>query len=237
MREHSTSRSRDNLPTPPDVPFEKGRVALPPQDVCVRNRPPREVVPLREPAPHRRGPLDYGRARGIPLFTLSSPLILDSASPAGVPLSDIPPTSSPSPFYSRLFLADGNHSTPKSYEIASSASSTSFPPALVPDAPTLVSECQILSMTIVWVTSNVRAAGNATTLSINCSNSCMDCNAAEPVIYSKISASTSDVAILKAFARDRSTWRDPSHPWRVNARFKLNGVPTLIRWKDGIVAG
>lgn len=66
---------------------------------------------------------------------------------------------------------------------------------------------------------------------------CPDCNAAEPVIYDKISASTTDVAILKAFAGDRSTWRDPSHPWRVDPRFKLKGVPTLVRWKDGAIAG
>ncbi|KAH0457493.1 hypothetical protein M5K25_015127 [Dendrobium thyrsiflorum] len=66
---------------------------------------------------------------------------------------------------------------------------------------------------------------------------CPDCNVAEPVIYKKLSASASDVAILKAFVGDRPTWRNPSHPWRVDPRFKLRGVPTLIRWENDTITG
>ncbi|KAI0501655.1 hypothetical protein KFK09_016600 [Dendrobium nobile] len=66
---------------------------------------------------------------------------------------------------------------------------------------------------------------------------CPDCNVAEPVIYEKLSASASDVAILKAFVGDRPTWRNPNHPWRVDPRFKLRGVPTLIRWENDAITG
>ncbi|PKU69139.1 thioredoxin-like protein Clot [Dendrobium catenatum] len=66
---------------------------------------------------------------------------------------------------------------------------------------------------------------------------CPDCNVAEPVIYEKLSASASDVAILKAFVGDRPTWRNPNHPWRVDPRFKLRGVPTLIRWENDTITG
>ncbi|MQL72012.1 hypothetical protein Taro_004347 [Colocasia esculenta] len=66
---------------------------------------------------------------------------------------------------------------------------------------------------------------------------CPDCNVAEPVIYQKLSAVSGDVALLRAFVGDRPTWRNPAHPWRVDPRFKLKGVPTLIRWENEEVAG
>ncbi|KAG6528283.1 hypothetical protein ZIOFF_010434 [Zingiber officinale] len=64
-----------------------------------------------------------------------------------------------------------------------------------------------------------------------------DCNVAEPVIYKKLEASSSNVGLLRAYVGDRSTWRNPSHPWRVDPRFKLKGVPTLIRWEKDAIAG
>ncbi|XP_042457136.1 thioredoxin-like protein Clot [Zingiber officinale] len=66
---------------------------------------------------------------------------------------------------------------------------------------------------------------------------CPDCNVAEPVIYKKLEASSSNVGLLRAYVGDRSTWRNPSHPWRVDPRFKLKGVPTLIRWEKDAIAG
>ncbi|RWR77811.1 thioredoxin-like protein Clot [Cinnamomum micranthum f. kanehirae] len=66
---------------------------------------------------------------------------------------------------------------------------------------------------------------------------CPDCVRAEPVIYKKLEASSSDVAVLRAFVGDRPTWRNPSHPWRVDARFNLKGVPTLMRWENDTVEG
>ncbi|XP_074591963.1 thioredoxin-like protein Clot [Curcuma longa] len=64
---------------------------------------------------------------------------------------------------------------------------------------------------------------------------CPDCNVAEPVIYKKLEASNSNVVLLRAYVGDRPTWRNPSHPWRVDPRFKVKGVPTLIRWENGEV--
>lgn len=62
-----------------------------------------------------------------------------------------------------------------------------------------------------------------------------DCVRAEPVIYKKLEESPDNVALLKAYVGDRPTWRNPGHPWRTDSRFKLKGVPTLIRWEDGSV--
>lgn len=55
------------------------------------------------------------------------------------------------------------------------------------------------------------------------------------MIYKKLEAAAGDVALLKAYVGDRPTWRNPQHPWRVDPRFKLTGVPTLIRWENGSV--
>jgi len=57
------------------------------------------------------------------------------------------------------------------------------------------------------------------------------------VIYKKLEASSDDIALLRAYVGDRPTWRNPQHPWRVDPRFKLTGVPTLIRWENDTVKG
>lgn len=59
-----------------------------------------------------------------------------------------------------------------------------------------------------------------------------DCVRAEPVIYKKLEAASDDIALLRAYVGDRPTWRNPQHPWRVDSRFKLTGVPTLVRWDE-----
>ncbi|EXB59939.1 hypothetical protein L484_013059 [Morus notabilis] len=66
---------------------------------------------------------------------------------------------------------------------------------------------------------------------------CPDCVRAEPVIYKKLEATSDDVALLRAYVGDRPTWRNPPHPWRVDSRFKLTGVPTLIRWENDAITG
>ncbi|KAL1300259.1 hypothetical protein HN51_044943 [Arachis hypogaea] len=66
---------------------------------------------------------------------------------------------------------------------------------------------------------------------------CPDCVRAEPVIYKRLEASPDNIGILKAYVGDRPTWRNPQHPWRVDSRFKLTGVPTLIRWENDVVKG
>lgn len=57
------------------------------------------------------------------------------------------------------------------------------------------------------------------------------------MIYKKLEEAPGNVALLKAYVGDRPTWRNPQHPLRVDPRFKLTGVPTLIRWENGSVKG
>lgn len=64
-----------------------------------------------------------------------------------------------------------------------------------------------------------------------------DCVKAEPVIYKRLEAAAGDVALLRAYVGDRPTWRAPKHPWRVDSRFKITGVPTLVRWENDAVKG
>ncbi|KAK7322629.1 hypothetical protein VNO77_26018 [Canavalia gladiata] len=66
---------------------------------------------------------------------------------------------------------------------------------------------------------------------------CPDCVRAEPVIYKKLEASSEDIVLLRAYVGDRPTWRNPAHPWRVDPRFKLTGVPTLIQWENDAAIG
>ncbi|KAK6928668.1 Thioredoxin domain-containing protein 17-like domain [Dillenia turbinata] len=66
---------------------------------------------------------------------------------------------------------------------------------------------------------------------------CPDCVRAEPVIYKKLEASPHEIGLLRAYVGDRPTWRNPAHPWRIDSRFKLKGVPTLIRWENEEVKG
>ncbi|CAA2990757.1 Hypothetical predicted protein [Olea europaea subsp. europaea] len=42
---------------------------------------------------------------------------------------------------------------------------------------------------------------------------------------------------MKAYVGDKLTWRNPQHPRRIESRFKLKGVPTLILWEDGVIKG
>ncbi|CAM8967007.1 unnamed protein product [Rhodiola kirilowii] len=66
---------------------------------------------------------------------------------------------------------------------------------------------------------------------------CPDCVRAEPVIYKKLEAVSDDVALLRAYVGDRPSWRNPAHAWRNDPRFKLRGVPTLVRWENEAVTG
>lgn len=60
---------------------------------------------------------------------------------------------------------------------------------------------------------------------------------AEPVIYEGLEAlPCKDAVLLRAYVGDKPTWRNPAHPWRVDPRFALKGVPTLIRWENGAAA-
>ncbi|XP_010481939.1 PREDICTED: thioredoxin-like protein Clot [Camelina sativa] len=66
---------------------------------------------------------------------------------------------------------------------------------------------------------------------------CPDCVRAEPVIFKTLEEFPEEVNLIRAYAGDRPTWRTPAHPWRVDPRFKLTGVPTLVRWDGESVKG
>ncbi|KAJ3696614.1 hypothetical protein LUZ61_000319 [Rhynchospora tenuis] len=66
---------------------------------------------------------------------------------------------------------------------------------------------------------------------------CPDCNVAEPIIYQKLETANNDIALLKVYVGDRPTWRNPNHRFRVDPRFRLQGVPTLIRWENDGITG
>jgi len=60
---------------------------------------------------------------------------------------------------------------------------------------------------------------------------------AEPIIYKAVNESESPVTLVRVYVGDRPTWRTPDHPLRRDERFQLKGVPTLIRWENGAIAG
>lgn len=65
----------------------------------------------------------------------------------------------------------------------------------------------------------------------------VDCERAEPVIYKLVNEIEKPVTLIRIYVGDRPTWRTPDNPMRCDERFKLKGVPTLIRWENGGVAG
>ncbi|XP_024395982.1 thioredoxin-like protein Clot [Physcomitrium patens] len=66
---------------------------------------------------------------------------------------------------------------------------------------------------------------------------CPDCVRAEPIIYKLVNESESPVTLVRVYVGDKPTWRTSDHPLRCDDRFKLKGVPTLIRWENGAISG
>ncbi|EFJ07219.1 hypothetical protein SELMODRAFT_134020 [Selaginella moellendorffii] len=64
---------------------------------------------------------------------------------------------------------------------------------------------------------------------------CPDCVRAEPVIYKEVESAGHKVTLVRVNVGDKPTWRDPAHPLRIDPRFRLTGVPTLIRWSSGTI--
>lgn len=60
---------------------------------------------------------------------------------------------------------------------------------------------------------------------------------AEPIIYKLVNESPAPVTLVRVYVGDKPTWRTPEHPLRRDERFQLKGVPTLIRWENGAIAG
>ncbi|KAL2642493.1 hypothetical protein R1flu_010080 [Riccia fluitans] len=66
---------------------------------------------------------------------------------------------------------------------------------------------------------------------------CPDCVRAEPVIYKVVDGAEKPVTLLRVYVGDRPTWWNPEHPLRKDSRFALKGVPTLVKWENGGIAG
>lgn len=66
---------------------------------------------------------------------------------------------------------------------------------------------------------------------------CPDCVRAEPVIYKVVNEAEKPITLVRVYVGDRTTWRTPDHALRTDKRFKLTGVPTLVRWENGSIVG
>ena len=64
---------------------------------------------------------------------------------------------------------------------------------------------------------------------------CPDCRLATPVIYSLLDGR--GFTVIEIDVGDKPTWKDPDHELRRSDKFKLTGVPTLMKWgQKGIIA-
>lgn len=66
---------------------------------------------------------------------------------------------------------------------------------------------------------------------------CSDCVVAEPVISGTIlpHAAKIGLPVYIVDVGDRAEWKDPQNPLRVHASIKVNCVPTILKFKDGVV--
>lgn len=64
-----------------------------------------------------------------------------------------------------------------------------------------------------------------------------DCAKAEPLIYQQVNEIDKPVTLVRVYVGDKATWRTAEHRLRRDKRLKLKGVPTLIRWENGGIAG
>ncbi|KAG0591349.1 hypothetical protein M758_1G165000 [Ceratodon purpureus] len=65
---------------------------------------------------------------------------------------------------------------------------------------------------------------------------CPDCVRAEPVIYDQVNGADRPVTMVRVFVGDKPTWKTREHPLRTDKRFRITGIPTLIRWENGAQA-
>ena len=63
-----------------------------------------------------------------------------------------------------------------------------------------------------------------------------DCVRAEPVIYDQVNGADRPVTMVRVFVGDKPTWKTREHPLRTDKRFRITGIPTLIRWENGAQA-
>ncbi|XP_014679201.1 PREDICTED: thioredoxin domain-containing protein 17-like [Priapulus caudatus] len=59
---------------------------------------------------------------------------------------------------------------------------------------------------------------------------CPDCVTAEPIIHESFKKCPDDHVLIHCTVGERNFWKDKACIFRTDARFKLNAVPTLMRW-------
>lgn len=62
---------------------------------------------------------------------------------------------------------------------------------------------------------------------------CPDCVRAKPIIDSVLAKQTDSIAFVVAIVQRNEYKGNASYPYRVDPRFELRCIPTLIRWQDG----
>jgi len=61
---------------------------------------------------------------------------------------------------------------------------------------------------------------------------CPDCVKAEPIVNAAAKKLSGDVVFIHYDVGPREQWKPPTNPFRVDERFRLTAVPTLIKWKS-----
>lgn len=57
---------------------------------------------------------------------------------------------------------------------------------------------------------------------------CPDVRRALPVVRARVAERRG--TLLEVCVGQRTAWKDMSHPFRLDPRLKLTGIPTLVRW-------
>jgi len=70
-----------------------------------------------------------------------------------------------------------------------------------------------------------------------CQSLSANCVQAEPIIHQKVNETDKPVTLVQVYVGDKATWRTPEHRLTSDKRLKQKGVPTLIRWENGAIAG
>lgn len=62
---------------------------------------------------------------------------------------------------------------------------------------------------------------------------CPDCIRSNAVVREALAAAGQPLLVVDV--GERSDWKTPDAPLRKDPRFRLSGLPTLVRWQDGKV--
>ncbi|GAO52226.1 DUF953-domain-containing protein [Saitoella complicata NRRL Y-17804] len=60
---------------------------------------------------------------------------------------------------------------------------------------------------------------------------CSDCSDADPLIHRTVA--TFHAVLIQCPVGDRASWKSADNGFRVDERFRLTAIPTVIKWLDG----